>query len=38
MLEALERAMGRKPDTDTVQRLQEGGLAIMFAWHAAAKR
>lgn len=29
MLEALERAMGRKPDTDTVQRLQEGGLAML---------
>ncbi len=29
MLEALERAMGRQPDTETVQRLQEGGLAVL---------
>lgn len=29
MLEALERAMGRQPDTETVQRLQEGGLAML---------
>lgn len=29
MSEALERAMGRQPDTETVQRLQEGGLAML---------
>lgn len=29
MHEALERAMGREPDSDTVQRLQEGGLAML---------
>ena len=29
MLEALERAMGRQPDAETVQRLQEGGLAML---------
>ncbi len=29
MLEALERAMGRQPDTETLQRLQEGGLAVL---------
>jgi hypothetical protein len=29
MSEALERAMGRQPDTATVQRLQEGGLAML---------
>jgi hypothetical protein len=29
MLEALERAMGRQPDTETEQRLQEGGLAML---------
>ena len=26
---ALERAMGREPDGDTVRRLQEGGLAVL---------
>jgi hypothetical protein len=29
MRQALERAMGREPDTDTVRRLQEGGLAVL---------
>jgi hypothetical protein len=29
MHEALERAMGREPDSDTVQRLREGGLAML---------
>ena len=29
MREALERAMGRQPDTETMQRLQEGGLAVL---------
>ena len=29
MSEALKRAMGRQPDTETVQRLQEGGLAML---------
>ena len=29
MLEALERAMGRQPDTETVKRLQDGGLAML---------
>jgi hypothetical protein len=29
MRQALERAMGREPDTDTVRRLQEGGLALL---------
>jgi hypothetical protein len=29
MRQALERAMGREPDTDTIQRLQEGGLAVL---------
>lgn len=29
MSEALERAMGRQPDTEAVQRLQEGGLAML---------
>ena len=29
MREALERAMGREPDPDTVQQLQAGGLAMV---------
>jgi hypothetical protein len=29
MREALERAMGHEPDTDTMQRLQAGGLAMV---------
>ena len=29
MREALERAMGREPDGDMMQRLQEGGLAVV---------
>jgi tRNA uridine 5-carbamoylmethylation protein Kti12 len=29
MREALERAMGREPDPETMQRLQEGGLAVL---------
>jgi hypothetical protein len=29
MSEALERAMGRQPDTETMHRLQEGGLAML---------
>jgi hypothetical protein len=29
MRQALERAMGREPDTETMQRLQEGGLAVL---------
>ena len=29
MRQALERAMGREPDGDVVQRLQEGGLAVL---------
>jgi hypothetical protein len=29
MREALERAMGREPDGETMQRLQEGGLAVL---------
>jgi hypothetical protein len=29
MRQALERAMGREPDTDTIQRLQEGGVAVL---------
>jgi hypothetical protein len=29
MRQALERAMGREPDTETVRRLQEGGLALL---------
>lgn len=29
MHEALERAMGRKPDPETLQRLQEGGVAVL---------
>lgn len=29
MREALERAMGRQPDTETVRQLQEGGLAVL---------
>jgi hypothetical protein len=29
MREALERAMGREPDTETMQRLQAGGLAVL---------
>lgn len=29
MREALERAMGRQPDSATVQQLQEGGLAML---------
>ena len=29
MREALERAMGREPDAETMQRLQAGGLALL---------
>jgi hypothetical protein len=29
MHEALERAMGREPDSETMRRLQEGGLAML---------
>lgn len=29
MREALERAMGREPDADTMQQLQQGGLAVL---------
>jgi hypothetical protein len=29
MRQALERAMGREPDGETMQRLQEGGLALL---------
>ncbi len=29
MREALERAMGREPDGETMQRLQAGGLAVL---------
>jgi hypothetical protein len=29
MRQALESAMGREPDGDTMQRLQDGGLAIL---------
>jgi hypothetical protein len=29
MREALERAMGREPDSETVQRLQEGGVMVL---------
>jgi hypothetical protein len=29
MREALERAMGRQPDSETMQRMQEGGLAVL---------
>jgi hypothetical protein len=29
MREALERAMGREPDGETMQRLQAGGLAML---------
>jgi hypothetical protein len=29
MRQALERAMGREPDTETIQRLQAGGLAVL---------
>ena len=29
MRDALERAMGRQPDTETVRRLQEDGLALL---------
>jgi hypothetical protein len=29
MREALERAMGRKPDADTMRQLQQGGLAVL---------
>jgi hypothetical protein len=29
MREALERAMGREPDSETVRQLQEGGLAML---------
>ena len=29
MRQALERAMGREPDGETMQRLQEGGLTIL---------
>ena len=29
MREALERAMGREPDGETMRRLQEGGLAVL---------
>jgi hypothetical protein len=29
MRQALERAMGREPDGETMQRLQEGGLAVL---------
>ena len=29
MREALERAMGREPDAETMQRLQAGGLAVL---------
>jgi hypothetical protein len=29
MQEALERAMGRTPDGDTLRQLQEGGLAVL---------
>jgi hypothetical protein len=29
MREALQRAMGREPDPETMQRLQEGGLAVV---------
>jgi hypothetical protein len=29
MRDALERAMGRQPDSETMQRLQEGGLAVL---------
>jgi hypothetical protein len=29
MREALERAMGREPDADTMQRLQDGGVAVL---------
>ena len=29
MRQALERAMGREPDNDTMQRLQENGFALL---------
>lgn len=29
MRQALERAMGREPDGETMQRMQEGGLALL---------
>lgn len=29
MREALERAMGRTPDGETMRQLQEGGLAVL---------
>jgi hypothetical protein len=29
MREALERAMGREPDNETMQRLQAGGLTVL---------
>jgi hypothetical protein len=29
MRDALERAMGREPDGDTMRRFQEGGLAVL---------
>ena len=29
MREALERAMGREPDAETMQRLQAGGLTVL---------
>ncbi len=29
MRDALERAMGREPDNDTMRRFQEGGLAVL---------
>jgi hypothetical protein len=29
MREALERAMGREPDSETMQRLQAGGLTVL---------
>jgi hypothetical protein len=29
MRQALERAMGREPDSEMMQRLQEGGLAVL---------
>jgi hypothetical protein len=29
MREALERAMGREPDGETMRRLQEGGLTVL---------
>jgi hypothetical protein len=29
MRQALEQAMGREPDAETMQRMQEGGLAVV---------